>query len=132
MGLSEAQVVVCRDVKSSRLVPSETERGIEVVAGPIKTKHCPATNACDRAGEAVIETGLQTPRVEGVEVRVESRVALCLDKMTVSSREDALAHVVSQMTDDDQNEVGDVSSQDDPIGRLFLVGIRKRRSRRVL
>jgi len=72
----ETEVVVRRDVEASSPLSRVLEGEVGVVGGSVEGDDGTSWDAGDGFAEAVVETGFETTGVEGVEVRVESSVAL--------------------------------------------------------
>ena len=118
LGLREPEVVVGAHVERLRRRPSQLEVEIIVVRLSVDESDETPRYSGDRSCEAVVQPHLQTSHVEIVKVAVQRRVTVSSLQVRVSFLSEPLAEKVSDVPEDDQDEVADVGCEKIVVGRF--------------
>jgi hypothetical protein len=85
---------------------------IKVVCLAVYQRNVSAWDSCDWSSKAIINSQLQSPYIEIIEVAVEGSIAIGSLQMSVMVWSESLAEKVSNVAENDENEVADVSGQE--------------------
>nr|POF14080.1 hypothetical protein CFP56_03104 [Quercus suber] len=123
LGLREPEVVIRGHVQRLGRRAGQLERQVEVVALSIEQRDEPTGHARDRPPEDVVDAQLQSPDVEVIEITVEWRISITLLQMLVALASESLAEEISHVSEDDEDEVGDVGGDEVKVRGLVLDGL---------
>jgi hypothetical protein len=83
LSLSKTKIIIRRDVERSSRSSGEGKGVVEVLGFTVKEIDGSSGNPSDRIGKTVIDTGLESPSVKGIKIRVEGCITLlgkCISK----------------------------------------------------
>lgn len=123
VGLSKAEVVVGAHVEGFSVGTRVLVRLVEVIGLAVNESDVSARNTNCGTREAVIKTLLQSAGVKAVEITVEGSVAIVNhERLVFLGVAESLAEEVTDVAEDDEEEVADVGGQEVVVGRLVLNG----------
>lgn len=118
LGISE--VVVTRHVQALGLFSRELKGQIVVVGLSVEQGDVPPRDARCRSVETIIDPRLQTPDVEIVEIRIQRSVPVLLLQVSIPLLGKPFAEEIADVTENDEDEVGDVRGDQVIIWWLLL------------